>query len=135
MGVLAHCTLSNQALYQGRSEIGPVTGAVEGKVCRDRLRFFRATPAQDEPEAFAVALGLRDLAAQQHRAPLVELGLETPVHFERQTMAMRIPQGTHMLWKIAVVIPLGASPFAVFLFEVILNACAMVQAWSPSKWK
>jgi sterol desaturase/sphingolipid hydroxylase (fatty acid hydroxylase superfamily) len=30
-----------------------------------------------------------------------------------------------MLWKIAVVIPLGAAPFAVFLFEVILNACAM----------
>jgi sterol desaturase/sphingolipid hydroxylase (fatty acid hydroxylase superfamily) len=30
-----------------------------------------------------------------------------------------------MLWKIVVVIPLGASPFAVFLFEVILNACAM----------
>ena len=33
--------------------------------------------------------------------------------------------GLSMLWKIAVVIPLGASPFAVFLFEVILNACAM----------
>jgi sterol desaturase/sphingolipid hydroxylase (fatty acid hydroxylase superfamily) len=30
-----------------------------------------------------------------------------------------------MLWKIVVVIPLGASPFSVFLFEVILNACAM----------
>ena len=30
-----------------------------------------------------------------------------------------------MLWKIAVVVPLGASPLAVFLFEVILNACAM----------
>src|SRR6476469_9513001 len=30
-----------------------------------------------------------------------------------------------ILWKIVVVIPLGASPFAVFLFEVILNACAM----------
>jgi len=30
-----------------------------------------------------------------------------------------------MLWKIAVVVPLGASPFAVFLFEMILNACAM----------
>jgi sterol desaturase/sphingolipid hydroxylase (fatty acid hydroxylase superfamily) len=29
-----------------------------------------------------------------------------------------------MLWKIVVVLPLGASPFAVFLFEVILNACA-----------
>jgi sterol desaturase/sphingolipid hydroxylase (fatty acid hydroxylase superfamily) len=29
-----------------------------------------------------------------------------------------------MLWKIIVVIPLGASPFAVFLFELILNACA-----------
>ena len=30
-----------------------------------------------------------------------------------------------MLWKIAVVIITGASPLAVFLFEVILNACAM----------
>jgi sterol desaturase/sphingolipid hydroxylase (fatty acid hydroxylase superfamily) len=30
-----------------------------------------------------------------------------------------------MLWKILVVVLLGASPFAVFLFEVILNACAM----------
>jgi sterol desaturase/sphingolipid hydroxylase (fatty acid hydroxylase superfamily) len=30
-----------------------------------------------------------------------------------------------MLWKIAVVVPLGALPLAVFLFEVILNACAM----------
>jgi len=30
-----------------------------------------------------------------------------------------------MLWKIVVVVPLGAPPFAVFLFEVILNACAM----------
>jgi sterol desaturase/sphingolipid hydroxylase (fatty acid hydroxylase superfamily) len=30
-----------------------------------------------------------------------------------------------MLWKIAVVVPLGASPLAVFLFELILNACAM----------
>ncbi|WP_372928470.1 sterol desaturase family protein [Methyloceanibacter sp.] len=30
-----------------------------------------------------------------------------------------------MLWKIVVVVPLGASPFAVFLFEVILNGCAM----------
>jgi sterol desaturase/sphingolipid hydroxylase (fatty acid hydroxylase superfamily) len=30
-----------------------------------------------------------------------------------------------MLWKIAVVMPLGAPPLAVFLFEVILNASAM----------
>lgn len=30
-----------------------------------------------------------------------------------------------MVWKIAVVVPLGASPLAVFLFEVILNGCAM----------
>ncbi len=30
-----------------------------------------------------------------------------------------------MLWKIAVVMPLGASPFAVFLFEAILNGCAL----------
>jgi sterol desaturase/sphingolipid hydroxylase (fatty acid hydroxylase superfamily) len=33
--------------------------------------------------------------------------------------------GLSMLWKVVVVVPLGASPFAVFLFEVILNACAM----------
>jgi sterol desaturase/sphingolipid hydroxylase (fatty acid hydroxylase superfamily) len=33
--------------------------------------------------------------------------------------------GLSMLWKIAVVVPLGAPPVAVFLFEVILNACAM----------
>ena len=33
--------------------------------------------------------------------------------------------GLSMLWKIAVVVLLGASPLAVFLFEVILNACAM----------
>jgi len=30
-----------------------------------------------------------------------------------------------MMWKIAVVVPLGASPFAVFLFEAILNGCAL----------
>jgi len=30
-----------------------------------------------------------------------------------------------MLWKIVVVVPLGAPPLAVFLFEVILNASAM----------
>jgi len=29
------------------------------------------------------------------------------------------------VWKIVVVVPLGASPFSVFLFEVILNACAL----------
>jgi len=33
--------------------------------------------------------------------------------------------GLSMLWKIVVVVPLGASSLAVFLFEVILNACAM----------
>jgi sterol desaturase/sphingolipid hydroxylase (fatty acid hydroxylase superfamily) len=33
--------------------------------------------------------------------------------------------GLSMLWKIVVVLAIGASPFAVFLFEVILNACAM----------
>ena len=33
--------------------------------------------------------------------------------------------GLSMLWKIVVVVVLGASPLAVFLFEVILNACAM----------
>lgn len=33
--------------------------------------------------------------------------------------------GLSMLWKIVVVVPLGAPPLAVFLFEAILNACAM----------
>jgi sterol desaturase/sphingolipid hydroxylase (fatty acid hydroxylase superfamily) len=33
--------------------------------------------------------------------------------------------GLSMLWKIAVVVPLGASPLSGFLFEVILNGCAM----------
>jgi sterol desaturase/sphingolipid hydroxylase (fatty acid hydroxylase superfamily) len=33
--------------------------------------------------------------------------------------------GLSMLWKIAVVMAVGAAPLAVFLFEVILNACAM----------
>ncbi len=33
--------------------------------------------------------------------------------------------GLSMLWKIAVVVVIGAAPLAVFLFEVILNACAM----------
>lgn len=30
-----------------------------------------------------------------------------------------------MLWKVAVVLALGAAPLAVFLFEVVLNACAL----------
>ena len=42
-------------------------------------------------------------------------------HLEGATVEIALS----MLWKIAVVIPLGAAPFAVFLFEVILNACAM----------
>jgi sterol desaturase/sphingolipid hydroxylase (fatty acid hydroxylase superfamily) len=33
--------------------------------------------------------------------------------------------GLSMIWKIVVVVPLGAAPLSVFLFEVILNACAM----------
>lgn len=33
--------------------------------------------------------------------------------------------GLSMLWKIAVVFALGPSAFAVVLFEVLLNACAM----------
>src|SRR6185312_15822461 len=32
--------------------------------------------------------------------------------------------GLSMLWKIVAVVPLGAAPLAVFLFEVVLNACA-----------
>ncbi len=48
-----------------------------------------------------------------------DIDVTTAVRFHPVEIALS------MLWKIAVVVPLGASPFAVFLFEVILNACAM----------
>jgi sterol desaturase/sphingolipid hydroxylase (fatty acid hydroxylase superfamily) len=48
-----------------------------------------------------------------------DIDVTTAVRFHPVEIALS------MLWKIAVVIPLGASPFAVFLFEVILNASAM----------
>jgi sterol desaturase/sphingolipid hydroxylase (fatty acid hydroxylase superfamily) len=48
-----------------------------------------------------------------------DIDVTTAVRFHPVEIALS------MVWKIAVVIPLGASPFAVLLFEVILNACAM----------
>jgi sterol desaturase/sphingolipid hydroxylase (fatty acid hydroxylase superfamily) len=48
-----------------------------------------------------------------------DIDVTTAVRFHPVEIALS------MLWKIVVVIPLGASPFAVFLFEVILNASAM----------
>ena len=48
-----------------------------------------------------------------------DIDVTTAVRFHPVEIALS------MLWKIVVVIPLGAPPFAVFLFEVILNACAM----------
>ena len=48
-----------------------------------------------------------------------DIDVTTAVRFHPVEIALS------MLWKIAVVVPLGAPPFAVFLFEVILNACAM----------
>ena len=82
-----------------------------------------------------VALLVLDLAiwAQHwasHKVPLF-WRLHQVHHADRDidvTTAVRfhpVEIGLSMLWKIAVVIPLGASPLAVFLFEVILNACAM----------
>ncbi len=47
-----------------------------------------------------------------------DIDVTTAVRFHPVEIALS------MLWKIVVVVPLGASPFAVFLFEVILNACA-----------
>jgi sterol desaturase/sphingolipid hydroxylase (fatty acid hydroxylase superfamily) len=47
-----------------------------------------------------------------------DIDVTTAVRFHPVEIALS------MLWKIVVVLPLGASPFAVFLFEVILNACA-----------
>jgi sterol desaturase/sphingolipid hydroxylase (fatty acid hydroxylase superfamily) len=83
----------------------------------------------------AVALLALDLAiwAQHlasHKIPIF-WRLHQVHHADRDidvTTAVRfhpVEIGLSMLWKIAVVVPLGASPLAVFLFEVILNACAM----------
>ena len=48
-----------------------------------------------------------------------DIDVTTAVRFHPVEIALS------MLWKIVVVMPLGASPLAVFLFEVILNGCAM----------
>lgn len=82
-----------------------------------------------------IALVVLDLAiwAQHlasHKIPIL-WRLHKVHHTDRDidvTTAVRfhpIEIALSMLWKIVVVVPLGASPLAVFLFEVILNACAM----------
>jgi sterol desaturase/sphingolipid hydroxylase (fatty acid hydroxylase superfamily) len=48
-----------------------------------------------------------------------DIDVTTAVRFHPVEIALS------MLWKIVVVVPLGASPLAVVLFEVILNGCAM----------
>ncbi len=83
----------------------------------------------------AIALVALDLAiwAQHlasHKIPLL-WRLHRVHHADRDidvTTAVRfhpVEIGLSMLWKTVVVLALGASPLAVFLFEVILNACAM----------
>lgn len=82
-----------------------------------------------------IALVVLDLAiwAQHlasHKIPIL-WRLHKVHHADRDidvTTAVRfhpIEIALSMLWKIAIVVPLGASPLAVFLFEVILNGCAM----------
>lgn len=82
-----------------------------------------------------IALLVLDLAiwAQHlasHKIPVL-WRLHQVHHADRDidvTTAIRfhpIEIGLSMLWKMVVVIGLGASPLAVFLFEVILNGCAM----------
>ena len=82
-----------------------------------------------------IALVVLDLAiwAQHlasHKIPIL-WRLHKVHHADRDidvTTAVRfhpIEIALSMLWKIIVVVPLGASPLAVFLFEVILNGCAM----------
>ncbi len=82
-----------------------------------------------------VSLVLLDLAiwAQHlasHKIPVL-WRLHKVHHADRDidvTTAVRfhpIEIALSMLWKIVVVMALGAPPLAVFLFEVILNACAM----------
>jgi len=83
----------------------------------------------------AIALLALDLAIwvqhwASHKVPLL-WRLHQVHHADRDidvTTAVRfhpVEIGLSMLWKIVVVLALGASPLAVFLFEVILNACAM----------
>jgi sterol desaturase/sphingolipid hydroxylase (fatty acid hydroxylase superfamily) len=83
----------------------------------------------------AIALLVLDLAIwiqhwASHKVPLL-WRLHQVHHTDRDidvTTAVRfhpVEIGLSMVWKIAVVVLLGASPLAVFLFEVILNACAM----------
>ena len=78
--------------------------------------------------ALDLAIWAQHLAS--HKIPIL-WRLHKVHHADRDidvTTAVRfhpVEIGLSMLWKIAVVIPLGASPFAVFLFEVILNGCAM----------
>jgi sterol desaturase/sphingolipid hydroxylase (fatty acid hydroxylase superfamily) len=83
----------------------------------------------------AIALLVLDLAiwAQHlasHKVPLF-WRLHKVHHADRDidvTTAVRfhpIEIGLSMMWKIVVVMAIGAAPLAVFLFEVILNACAM----------
>jgi sterol desaturase/sphingolipid hydroxylase (fatty acid hydroxylase superfamily) len=83
----------------------------------------------------AIALVVLDLAiwAQHlasHKIPILwrlhkvhhadrDIDVTTAVRFHPVEIALS------MVWKIVVVVPLGASPLSVFLFEVILNACAM----------
>lgn len=49
----------------------------------------------------------------------VDFDVTTAVRFHPVEIALS------MLWKIVVVLALGASPWAVVLFEIILNGCAM----------
>ena len=82
-----------------------------------------------------IALLVLDLAiwAQHlvsHKVPIF-WRLHQVHHADRDidvTTAIRfhpIEIGLSMLWKIVVVLTIGAPPLAVFLFEVILNGCAM----------
>jgi sterol desaturase/sphingolipid hydroxylase (fatty acid hydroxylase superfamily) len=78
--------------------------------------------------ALDLAIWVQHLAS--HKIPIF-WRLHQVHHADRDidvTTAVRfhpVEIGLSMVWKIAVVVPLGASPLAVFLFEVILNACAM----------
>jgi len=82
-----------------------------------------------------VALLVLDLAIWgqhlvSHKVPLF-WRLHKVHHADRDidvTTAVRfhpIEIALSMLWKIVVIVPLGAPPLAVFLFEVILNSTAM----------
>ncbi len=92
---------------------------------------FQGSPGVKAANAPSLAMPVENLVKGNHdrlrRGPFEAAVHHTDVDFD-VTTALRfhpVEIALSMLWKIAVVLALGASPWAVVLFEVTLNGCAM----------